>query len=223
MNDKYDIKRMLKSTLFPMLVLLLMWLSFFLDTYFNLNLYRFGVYARTLNGLIGVFASPFIHNSESVNHIFSNSIPMLFLGTSLFYFYREIALKVFIGIWLSSGIWLWVLSRPSYHIGASGIVYGLAFFLFFSGWIRKSKPLIGLSLLVVFLYGSIIWGIFPIDWSVSFEGHFYGALAGVFLAFFYKKKGPQRQVYVWEEEEEEDFSYVYEYKEKILESDSESK
>lgn len=196
---------------FPVLILFVMWLSYFLDNYLNLNLYRSGVYVRTLKGFFGIIFSPFIHNSESVNHIFSNSIPMLVLGTSLFYFYREIAFKVFFGIWFSSGIWLWVLSRPSYHIGASGIVYGLAFFLFFSGWIRRSKPLMGLSLLVVFLYGSIIWGIFPIDWSVSFEGHFYGALAGVFLAFYYKKKGPQREIYHWDEEEEEEISVVYNY------------
>ena len=200
-----------------------MWLSFFLNGYFNLNFYQFGVYTRTVHGLFGILASPFIHNSESVNHIVSNSLPMLVLGTSLFYFYKEIALKVFMGIWLSSGVWLWVLSRPSYHIGASGIVYGLAFFIFFSGWIRKSKPLMGLSLLVVFLYGSIIWGIFPIDWTISFEGHFYGALAGVLLAFYYKKKGPQKQEYIWEDEEEDEFTYVYEYKEKDEDSDSNQK
>lgn len=223
MEDKYDIKRVIKSMLFPVLFLFLMWLSYFLDDYFNLSLYKYGVYTRTLKGFFGVLFSPFIHNSESVNHIFSNSIPMLILGTSLFYFYKEIALKVFMDIWLFSGVWLWVLSRPSYHIGASGIVYGLAFFLFFSGWIRRSKPLMGLSLLVVFLYGSIVWGILPIDWSVSFEGHFYGALAGVLLAFFYKKKGPQRKEYIWEDEEEEEVTYIYEYKEKEVESESDSK
>lgn len=222
MYDKYDIKRIIKSMWFPLLMLFVMWLSFFLNDYLNLNLYKLGVYTRTIKGLVGVLFMPFIHNSESINHIFSNSIPILILGTSLFYFYREIAFKVFLGIWFFSGIWLWVLSRPSYHIGASGIVYGLAFFLFFSGWIRKSKPLIGLSLLVVFLYGSIIWGIFPIDWSVSFEGHFYGALAGVILAFYFKNKGPQRKIYHWEDEDEEDeYDIVYEYK--PSDSDTQSK
>jgi membrane associated rhomboid family serine protease len=133
---------------------------------------------------------------------------MLVLGSALFYFYKEIALKVFITIWFVSGLWLWILSRPSFHIGASSIVYGLAFFLFFSGWIRKSKPLMGLSLLVVFLYGSMVWGLFPIDWSISFEGHAYGAFCGLVLSYIYRKQGPQREVFVWEEEteqEEDDF------------------
>ena len=115
----------------PILALLSIWLVYTIEIGFGFNFNKFGIYPKTIVGLRGILFSPFIHNSESINHIFSNSIPMLILGTSLFYFYREIAFRVFIGIWLTSGFWLWVLSRPSYHIGASGIVYGLAFFLFF--------------------------------------------------------------------------------------------
>ena len=195
---------MLRATIFPALFLVVAWAVFLVDFNSEVHFYKLGVYTRSLKGLLGIFTYPLVHNASSFNHIFSNSVPILVLGSMLFYFYREIAFKVFFGIWLMSGAWLWVLSRPSFHIGASGIVYGLAFFLFFSGWIRRSKPLMGLSLLVAFLYGSIIWGILPIDWQISFEGHFYGALAGLLLAYIYRKKGPQRKAYVWEEEDEED-------------------
>jgi hypothetical protein len=203
-----DIQFILKATIFPLVFVAAMWLVYLLDVVYNLNFYKWGVYTRTTNGLFGILFSPFIHNNSSINHILSNSIPMLVLGSALFYFYKEIALKVFVTIWLVSGLWLWILSRPSFHIGASSIVYGLAFFLFFSGWIRKSKPLMGLSLLVVFLYGSMVWGLFPIDWSISFEGHAYGAFCGLVLSYIYRKQGPQREVFIWEDDselEEDDF------------------
>jgi membrane associated rhomboid family serine protease len=181
-----------------------MWLTYFLNQHYQLNAYKWGVFPRTLNGFLGILCSPFIHNSSSYNHIVSNTFPLLILTTALFYFYKEIALKVFFGVWAISGFWLWILSRPSFHIGASTIIYGLAFFLFFSGWIRRSKPLMGLSLLVAFLYGSMLWGLLPIDWSISFEGHAYGAISGIILAYYYKNQGPQREIYDWENEESDD-------------------
>jgi membrane associated rhomboid family serine protease len=124
------------------------------------------------------------------------------LGVGLFYFYRPIAPKVFILIYLVSGFWLWFGGRPGYHIGASGIIYGLAAFLFLSGVLRKYTRLMALSLLVVFLYGSLIWGIFPLDMRTSWEGHLYGAIAGLIIAVYYKNRGPQRKKYEWEIEEE---------------------
>lgn len=97
-----------------------------------------------------------------------------------------------------SGFWLWVAARPSYHLGASGLIYGLGSFVFFSGIIRKHTRLITLSMLVVFLYGGMVWGIFPIKEGISWEGHLYGAIAGIILAYFFKDKGLQRKVYSWE-------------------------
>jgi len=129
---------------------------------------------------------------------------MLILGWALFKFYPTLAIKTLIWIYLMGGIWLWISGRPSYHIGASGIVYGLATFLFFSGWMRREKRVAALSLLVAFLYGGMWWGVLPVDPSMSWEGHFWGALAGLVLAFVYRKKGPQKPVYQWELEEEDD-------------------
>jgi membrane associated rhomboid family serine protease len=129
---------------------------------------------------------------------------MLILGATLIYFYRELAWKVFILSWLLSGFWLWIIGRENYHIGASGVLYGLITFLFFSGVLRRHTGLMALSLLVVFLYGSLIWGIFPLFRIISWESHLCGSIAGILLAVVYRKEGPQRKVYEWEFEDEND-------------------
>jgi membrane associated rhomboid family serine protease len=149
----------------------------------------------------------FIHGD--IGHIASNSIPILVLGMMLFYFYKKIARGAFIWIWIVSGIWLWIGGRNNplhntYHIGASTLIYGLAAFLFFSGVFRKHVQLMFVSALVVFLYGSIMWGVFPLRPEMSWEGHLFGALAGVLVAYSFRNEGPKRRVYEWEDESEED-------------------
>lgn len=126
----------------------------------------------------------------------------------LFFFYKKIAKQAFIWIWLVSGLWLWIGGRnnenyPVYHIGASTLIYGLATFLFFSGIFRRHLSLMVVSALVVFLYGSIMWGIFPLKTEISWEGHLFGSLAGLLVAFNYRKEGPQRKIYTWENEDED--------------------
>jgi membrane associated rhomboid family serine protease len=129
------------------------------------------------------------------------------LATALFYFYRDISLKVLLGIWLLSGIWVWFGGRESWHIGASGVIYGLSSFLFFSGLIRKNTQLAALAMVVAFLYGSMVWGIFP-DFipreNISWEGHLGGFVSGIILAFYFRKTGPKPKRYSWEFEEESD-------------------
>jgi membrane associated rhomboid family serine protease len=148
---------------------------------------------------------PYVHGD--VNHLLANSGPFLILGTALFYFYRDISMRVLIGIWLLSGIWVWFGGRDSWHIGASGVIYGLSSFLFFSGVIRKNTQLAALALIVAFLYGSMIWGIFPDFFpkeNISWEGHLGGFIAGIILAVYYRKAGPQPKKYSWDLEEEDD-------------------
>ena len=143
-------------------------------------------------------------------------MPLIVLGTSLRFFYKEISKEVFFWSWLMSGLWLWSIGRPSFHIGASGLVYALASFLFFSGLIRKHTRLMAVSLVVVFLYGSLIWGIFPIKTHISWEGHLSGSIAGVLLAWWFREQGPPTQKYQYEIEEELEEKAVkieYHYKE----------
>jgi len=154
-----------------------------------------------LKGVPGIVFSPFIH--ADFNHLISNSLPLFLLGVALFYFYSEVALKVFTLTFFLTGILVWVAGRDAWHIGASGLVYGLASFLFFSGIIRRYFRLIALSLLIVFLYGSMVWGLFPgVYKNVSWESHMLGFFSGVVLAIWFRKEGPQAPVHQWLEEEE---------------------
>ncbi len=188
----------------PLLFAAIMWTVKIIEPEYS-DFYKWGIYPRNPESLIHIITAPFIHGSW--NHLINNTVPVLILGSVLFYFYKPVAVKIFFWIWLMSGLWLWALARPSYHIGASGIVYGLASFIFFSGIFRKYYKLIAISLLVVFLYGSMIWGIFPLKKEISFEAHFYGFVAGLILAYYFRKEGPQKPVYEWELEDDGDEEY----------------
>jgi membrane associated rhomboid family serine protease len=211
-NVSIEIKRM-RIALIPTVVFLsFLWLFLFLDITLDLQLYKLGVYPLKTEGLPGILFSPLIHSS--VKHLFSNTIPLFVLMWCLFYFYSEIAYKTFLLLWLLSGLFTWIIGRESWHIGASGIVYSLSFFLFFSGLFRKHIPLIAISLVVAFLYGSNVWNMLPwsmyLDATVSWEGHLSGGISGLIIAIIYRNHGPQKPVKEWidEDEEEEDFFNV---------------
>jgi membrane associated rhomboid family serine protease len=189
----------------------LMVIVFLLDKTFHLKLFEYGVLPRQPIGLIGVLTSPFIHSTKDFSHIFNNSIPMFVLTALLFYTYRTVAGKVFVSIYLLTGILVWIFGRSSYHIGMSGVIYGLTSFLIISGFLRKDLRTVSLSLLVIFLYGSLIWGVFPIDPSVSWEGHFFGFLSGIVLAVVFRKAPPQPQKYFYELQDELQVEEEYEY------------
>ncbi len=186
--------------MFPVFFLLIMWAVKVVEVVLNLNFARFGLMPRDGFGLIGIFTAPLIHSG--FDHLISNSFPLFFLSAGIFYFYKKVAYKVFFLSAIMVGIWVWFGARHSYHIGASGLVYAFASFLFFSGIIRKNKSLLAISLLVSFLYGSMIWGIFPTKKEISFEGHLAGFIAGIVLAINYRKYGPVRKKTSWEIEEE---------------------
>ena len=179
-----DSKRLKYSIIFPLFFLVVIWLIEIFEVELNLDFSFLGIYPLKVKGLIGILTAPFIH--ASFNHLISNSAPFFILGVALFYFYPKIAHKVFIFIYLTTNFWVWVSARSAYHIGASGIVYGLASFIFFSGIIKKNTRLTAISLLTIFLYGSMVWGIFPFKQTISFESHLFGAIAGLVMAIYYK-------------------------------------
>lgn len=205
MESSLEKKKLLKSLFFPSAFLLVLWMVPLLEYVSGTHFVQLGVWPRTWSGLIGIFTAPLIH--ADLNHLFANSIPLFVLGASLFYFYRSIAVRVFLLIYVFSNIWVWGMGREAYHIGASGIVYGLASFLFVSGLIRKEPRLMAISMFVAFLYGGFIWGIFPElfpEKNISWEAHLMGMLAGVIFAIYFRKKGPQKRRYSWEFEDEDD-------------------
>jgi membrane associated rhomboid family serine protease len=194
-------KKEIFSILFiPFLFLLVMWLVKLIELQFDLSFVTFGVSPQTLKGLRGLLFSPFIH--KDLTHLFNNSYPILILGGLLFSVYRKIALPIFVWLFFISGFWLWIIGRPSFHIGASGIIYALASFLCISGVIRKNPKLAAVSLIIIFLYGSMIWGIIPTKEPISWEGHLAGFASGILVAVFYRNEGPPAKKYQWEIDEE---------------------
>ena len=184
---------------FPLYFVLALWIIYWIEVNYSLYFNKYGIYPRTLTGLRGVVLSPFIHSGTK--HLFNNSVPLFILLSTLFYFYRKIAYKVLIYGTLLSGLITWVIAREANHIGASGIVYLLFSFILFSGIFRKYNRLIAVSLIVIFLYGSMIWYILPIKEEISWEGHLSGFLVGIIFALIYRNYGPQPFRYQWEDEE----------------------
>lgn len=195
----------LKNAVVPAFIIVgLMWLVYLVDFVLPVNLYEWGVYAQTLKGLRGILFMPLIHAPEDIKHIFNNSLPTFLLVTALFYSYKEVAWKVFFSSWILTGLFVWIfaVTNSGYHIGMSGVIYALVGFLFTSGVIRRFFPLQALSLFVVFLYGSLIWGIFPTEPQVSWQGHLMGLIVGIWLAFYFRTEGPKRPKYQYEIEKE---------------------
>ncbi len=199
-----DSKRTIEAVVYPLLLVIFMWSIFFLDRIFSLDLYQLGVQPGTWEGLKGILLMPFIHGQTDFGHIINNSIPTAILFAALIYFYREIAPWVTLFIWVGSGFLLWYFAENtgSFHIGMSGVIYGLFSFLLVSGFIRKYLPLQAIALFVAFIYGSMIWGIFPIKQGISWEGHFAGLLVGAVVAISFRKKGPRAPKYSYEIEQE---------------------
>ncbi len=202
---KKEFRKFFSALIVPFLILLVMWVVYILMRYFGYEEWvQYGVIPRREEGLMGIITWPFIHSQKDFTHILNNSMPVLVLGWSLFYFYPRESWKVLVLIWLMSGICVWLSARDAVHIGMSGVIYGLAAFLFVGGILNKNRNLLGVSLLVTFLYGSMIWGIFPIQERVSWEGHLWGAVSGVVFAWVFRRKGPVNPKYDWELEEDED-------------------
>lgn len=182
----------------PLFFVLFLWFVYWLEIRFDFDFVENGIFPRTFSGLQGVVFAPFIHSD--LKHLYSNSVPLLVLLTALRFFYQKQSLAVMGYGLLFTGIITWVIGRPSYHIGASGLVYVLVSFVFFKGILTKYYRLVALSLAVVVVYGGMVWYVFPkVDETISWEGHLAGLITGFVLSFLYQspefKKAPK---YDWE-------------------------
>ncbi len=182
---------------YPILFVLLIWIVFWVEVRFGVSLSRFGIRPGETIGLRGIVFSPFIHSD--IKHLFNNTIPLFILSLALFYFYRPIRWKILLIGLISTGILTWLIGRPANHIGASGIIYLLASFLFFKGIFSRHFRLVALSLIVVFIYGGLVWYVTPIDPSISWEGHLSGLISGFLLALIFKKDIIEVPKYQWEQ------------------------
>ncbi len=195
-------RRFLHSLIFPLFFTVLLITIKVFEELEHWSLSQFGVRPLHTENLIGIFTYPLIHSDWG--HLYSNAVSLFVLSLGLFYFYNKIAYKVFFIIYFFSGVGLWLAARDSYHIGASGIVYGLASFLALSGIIRNYYRLVALSFIVILFYGSLVWGALPVPINVpySWEGHLWGGFIGLLLAVLYRKQGPQRPVDTLDDEDD---------------------
>jgi len=180
----------------------LIWLIQLLNWGLDLGLERFGVRPREFAGLLGILLAPLLHGSFA--HLSANSLPLLVLGTGILYLYPSSSLAVIPAVYLGSGIAVWLFARPADHIGASGLIYGLASYMFVGGLLRRDRRAVAASLLVYFMYGTLVWGLFPIQPELSWETHLAATLIGLALAIVLRRLDiPPRKRYAWEDEEDE--------------------
>lgn len=210
---KKDSNRLEYAIKIPLILLIIIWGVKIFEIITQTSLAQWGVLPRDFEGFRGVFFMPFIHGD--VTHAAHNSIPLFVLSAMLIYFYRKTSWFILVIGTLLTGVLTWIIANKAYHIGASGVVYMLASYIFFSGVFRRNIKLMAVSLLVSFLYGSMVWSIFPFDFviqdRVSWEGHLSGAIVGFLMAYRFRKiqiEPPKK--YSWEEEafeEEEEEPY----------------
>ncbi|WP_171596170.1 rhomboid family intramembrane serine protease [Marinifilum caeruleilacunae] len=199
-NKEFEQLKLKHSLIFPVAFLILIWAIKIFEWGLGLNFTQLGIFPLHVKGLLGILTSPLIHGDFS--HLMANSVPFLVLSWGIFYFYRPLSYRIFILCYLTTNVLVWIGAREAYHIGASGLVYAFASFLFFSGIFRNYYRLIAISFVVVFLYGGLFWGVFPILKDVSWEGHLFGAISGLTYALAYRKEGPQKPQVVLPEDDD---------------------
>lgn len=196
--------KLLKAFFYPLVFVLILWIIKMMEFVFELSWDSYGILPRNILHLPAIITMPLLHSNFS--HLASNTLPLFILSGFIFYFYKEIAWKVVLWIYFLSGLWLWIGGQEAVHIGASALVYGFAAFLFFSGIFRRSQMLMTVSLIVIFLYGSLIWGFFPEFFpneNISWDGHLFGFIAGILMAVYYRNEGPKVQKHQWDDDDDE--------------------
>ena len=202
LNKSYKMDKQLRdfiySTLPAAIFVVLFWLIFGLQYFLSANWVSFGIYPRAIDGLWGIFTAPFIH--ADFTHLTSNTMPFLLTGALMMLFFPRVAKRAFVMLYFFTGLMVWIFARESYHIGASGIVYAMVSFLFWSGIFRRSGKSIFLALTILVLYGSMFEGILPKQEHVSWESHLFGGLVGILVAYYFKNQleDDEQQKSKWE-------------------------
>lgn len=203
MNPVEDRKKILRSLAYAAVMLVLMWLAHLLIYLLEIDKSLLANIPGRTRGLHGILTSPWVH--DDIAHLVGNSGPLFFFFAATLYYYPQSAIRAMVGIWLLTGLWVWIAAPTAAIIGASGIVYGLGAFLFFNGMFKRDRRSITLSLVIALFYGSMVAGIFPGKTGISWESHLFGALAGVAMAWGFRKRDVQpRKRYRWEDEPDND-------------------
>ncbi|MEM1002980.1 MAG: rhomboid family intramembrane serine protease [Bacteroidota bacterium] len=221
-----------KVIIYPVLMVLVLWLVFWFQVRVDSGIKSYGIRPNDNFGFLGAFTSPFLHGD--ISHLYNNTIPIFVLSMALFFFYPKIAWKVIVLGIVISGLLTWIIADRGNHIGASGLIYVLFGFIFFKGIFAKHYRLIALSFLVVFLYGSMVWYIFPIKQGMSWQGHLSGLITGFVFAIIFRKQIAKPEKYIWEQSDyseeddpfmkhfDEDGNFIEQIDENVSEEDTDS-
>ncbi|WP_281616444.1 rhomboid family intramembrane serine protease [Flammeovirga sp. SubArs3] len=174
-----------KGVKVTLLLISIAWLLKILEWSLGVDLYHLGIYPRNRLGAFGILFHPFIHGG--FKHLFSNTVSFAILCFSLYFFIPKVATKVLWKLSIYSGILVWIFARPSFHIGASGVIYGIALFLFFIGLFQKNPGSLIISLCIAVLNHGMLVGLVPQEDGISWESHLSGSIVGFFLAYYYRK------------------------------------
>lgn len=183
-------EKLSRSIVVPARLVFLMWAIYFFEVSWYIDLSMLGLIPRSIPGLLGVIFSPMLHGTFW--HLTSNTFPLLFLGTTLYFFNERIADQVFFYCYFLTGFLVWLFGRTSIHIGASGLIYGLAFFLIFYGFFKKDFRSLFISALVLLMYGSLFYGLLPLQAGVSWESHLLGGIVGFITALMYGRRSGKK-------------------------------
>lgn len=196
-----QIKRLSQSILYSVIGITMLWCIKSTQILFNLDLSFMGLVPLEVHGMLGILTAPLVHGS--LEHIFNNTFAILILASFLYYGYPKSWWKVLSLVWVLSGIGVWLFARPATHIGASGLTHGLFFFLFVASIFRRDKSSVAIMMIAFLLYGGMTMTIFPREEGISFEYHFFGALAGVIAALIWRNSDPKpaEKRYEWESED----------------------
>jgi len=203
-NKKEEQQEIIVAMVYPLVFVALLWIVYLIGNASTFDFALLGIHPLDVKTLTGILTAPLIH--LDLDHISGNSLSLIVIGFGLSFLYKRKSIPIFFFIYIASGLWGWFFAREGYHIGASGLVYGMFFFLITSAFIKQEKRTIAFSLLITFLFGAIVWGFFPVFFpgkNISWEIHTTGAVSGVIAAFYFKKEGPQKEILVDEDDDEE--------------------
>lgn len=179
-----------------------LWLILGAVSNWHIDTRPYALFPGRWDSLLGVLTAPLLHGGAE--HLLANSFGLMILGVLTLYRFPSSAPIAIAAIWILSGIGTWLIGRPSFHIGASGLTHGLMFFVFISGVIRRDRTSIAAAMLTFMFFGGMLLTILPREDGISFEYHLSGAIAGVLCAVLMRRRdpAPPRRKYSWEIEEE---------------------
>ena len=164
-------------------VVLVIVLVHILNTLLSGQLNQFGIYPRDFESLHHIVFAPFIHTSTG--HLLNNLVALSIFGAICLIRSARFFVTSSVFIIVTSGLLIWLLARDGFHVGASGWIFGLWSVNLAMAWFDRRFTNIVVAFALLFFYGGMIYGILPIDSSVSFEAHLFGAVAGVIYALCY--------------------------------------